>query len=412
MKSNVDGVTRREHRDPKPGSETSSASTRLLLNRLLSQPTAPFREGWVIGEIKRLLTENRIPHFSDAHGNLVAGARSPEELSRGFRIGLMAHMDHPGFHLGERIGKNGNLWRCYFHGGAPFTTMTGHAVRLFDPADRNRTVRGLVRKVEKVSADAVPIEVEFDSDISAFTRASFGCFDFAGCEIEGTRVSTRGADDLAGCVIAIGALLDQEETLDRVKPKGARHRRLIGLFTRAEEVGFVGCLDLLAQTILPKGMWVLSLEASKALPEAEIDKGPVLRIGDKASIFDSEFCSVLWSIARDLESETANSSNPFRYQRRLMSGGTCEATALALFGHVATGLAVPLLNYHNQGDGKPAPEQISWTDVDFARALCRELGLRLTKKPNWQSQVRKRIVDHYRTFKPLLKERITYDGEA
>ena len=37
----------------------------------------------------------------------------------------------------------------------------------------------------------------------------------------------------------------------------------------------------------------------------------------------------------------------FHCQRPLMSGGVCEASAFALYGHRATGIAFPLGNYHN-----------------------------------------------------------------
>jgi endoglucanase len=61
---------------------------------------------------------------------------------------------------------------------------------------------------------------------------------------------------------------------------------------------------------------------------------------------------VLHHIATELASENRD----FRFQRRLMDGGTCEATAFCAAGYRAGGLALPLGNYHNmQGlDGGPA----------------------------------------------------------
>ena len=58
----------------------------------------------------------------------------------------------------------------------------------------------------------------------------------------------------------------------------------------------------------------------------------------------------------------------FRVQRQLMSGGVCEATAFAVNGYRATGLAFPLGNYHNATthigdvDGGVAAEYIELSD--------------------------------------------------
>ena len=57
-----------------------------------------------------------------------------------------------------------------------------------------------------------------------------------------------------------------------------------------------------------------------------------------------------------------------------MSGGTCEATAFGAYGHRATGLCLPLGNYHNMvdidgvaagtADAVLGPEEISLDDFD------------------------------------------------
>ena len=385
-------------------------TTRALLERVLAQPTAPFREGFACAEIRKILDEEGIPHFTDSCGNLIAGAKNKLELATGFRIALMAHMDHPGFLLGERTKKK-NLHRCYFYGGAPFKTIEGARVRLFDPSRAGVSLAGTVRKLEsakgKLADEGKPFLVEFDGPTDDFSKESFGCFDFAGFGLEGDTVVTRGADDLAGCVIALGALIDEE----RARKSKRGQRRLAGVFTRAEEVGFIGCLELLQQKSLPEGLWFVSLEASRELPEAEMGRGPVLRIGDKVCLFDAEVSSILWSVARDLEKETAKTRAPFRYQRRLMSGGTCEGTPLSLYGYQVAAIAVPLVNYHNIAPtGEPAPEKISLSDTEMARRLCFELACRLgPKKPDWKKRTRAEILSDFKALRPLLKAEVNYD---
>jgi len=378
-------------------------TTEKLFKRIFAQPTAPFREGFVRAEIVRILTEQQVPHFIDGGGNLIAGVRSFTELGRDFRIALMAHMDHPGFHLDRKLDPR--TYECRWYGGAPWKGMSGKAVRLYDPQSRARSVRGRILPLPKHAHrqdDGTAFKVRFSRAIDEFSAASFGGFDFpAFRKVRRGRIElirTRAADDLAGCVIALGALLDERAAKTR-KP------RLVSIFTRAEEVGFVGCTHLLNSGRLPRGLWVISLEASKELPGAKAGLGPVLRIGDRATLFDSEFSALLWQTAQSLGAK-------FKFQRRLMDGGTCEATPLSLHGFTVAGLAVPLLNYHN-GDpqDRPAAEAICLSDAEGARRLCHELAKRLKSRPQWRKERRRLIQSYFKMSRPLFNATIAYEGE-
>ncbi len=116
-----------------------------------------------------------------------------------------------------------------------------------------------------------------------------------------------------------------------------------GVFTRAEEVGLVGARLLAEANTLPKDTLVVSLESSRSLPGAEIGGGPVIRVGDAAFTFSAEAETVLTKAREILQ----NRPQPIKIQRQLMSGGTCEASAFAMQGYRATGIAFPLGNYHN-----------------------------------------------------------------
>src|SRR5688572_6593219 len=95
-----------------------------LLHEILSQPTAPFREGHVIARITRELDSAAIPYFSDPIGNLILGVSSQKEYFRlirevsrePLRI-FIAHMDHPGFHGVQ--WKSDNELEVHWHGGSP-----------------------------------------------------------------------------------------------------------------------------------------------------------------------------------------------------------------------------------------------------------------------------------------------------
>ena len=115
------------------------------------------------------------------------------------------------------------------------------------------------------------------------------------------------------------------------------------VFTRAEEVGLIGARLLAYEEILPKETIIVSVESSPVIPGISQGEGPVIRTGDASYTFDSEAEKFL-SIGRLRIQET---NTAFKYQRHLMRGGTCEATAFAHFGYRVTGIAFPLGNYHN-----------------------------------------------------------------
>ena len=59
----------------------------------------------------------------------------------------------------------------------------------------------------------------------------------------------------------------------------------------------------------------------------------------------------------------AGADRPFRYQRKLMDGGTCEATVLTRVGYGVGAVALPLKNYHNAGRNGLRPEIIDLDDA-------------------------------------------------
>ena len=72
---------------------------------------------------------------------------------------------------------------------------------------------------------------------------------------------------------------------------------------------------------IPRKAAVIGLETSKALPHAPQGKGPIIRVGDKTSIFDDAATAALVQAAADAK---------LPHQRCLMSGGTCEAMTRSL----------------------------------------------------------------------------------
>jgi endoglucanase len=145
------------------------------------------------------------------------------------------------------------------------------------------------------------------------------------------------------------------------------------LFTRAEEIGFAGALAALKSKTPLAPMPTLSLEASKARGFARVDGGPVVRVGDRLSIFDSRITHWLETAFRDLQAVRPETNS----QRLLMGGGTCEASVFQRAGVPTGALCVALNNYHNMGPGAALrAESISLRDCrglyDFLFFLATE----------------------------------------
>ncbi len=385
-------------------------SQRTQLLELLAQPTAPFREQHVIDWAERVLAAAGVPFFADPTGNLVVGAaslRAYQQLlhtrsAEPVRV-FIAHMDHPGFHGVRWLSPQRLAVR--WHGGAPVKHVNGAKVWLAD--GQGTCGEGKLRKV-KLSASGLAIdtaEVLFDRAAPAAGRRArtlFGGFGFrAPAWCSGEHVYTKAADDLVGVFAIIDSACRFRQRRARAMPP------FIGLLTRAEEVGFIGAIAHFEQGWLAQArrpVLCVSLESSRTLPGARIGKGPVVRLGDRRTVFAADATQVL--------SELAQRVLPGAHQRRIMDGGACEATAATAYGLTAIGLSVPLGNYHNQGfeggpdcaySQGPAPEFVHLDDIDGMLTLCRALMKKgLPWSHAWDS-ARRSLQKRLRNYRKLLQ---------
>jgi len=325
-----------------------------LAERTLSCPTAPYREGAVIAWVREWA--HGAPHLevrADRDGNLalrrrgVRASRSP--------LVLGAHMDHPGFRaLRSTPTRSGVLVDALFLGGVRPECFAGARAR-FHRADGTSVPSQVLRVRPDPRRGALRVRLRARE---AVPTGCFGTFDlpaFRRSRRNPDLLETRAADDLAG-VTAVLALLEQ---IDRIDP--ARAVDVRGLFTRAEEVGFVGALSVARAGRLPPGARIVAIEASKALPHAPQGGGPILRVGDRTSTFDDALTRWIAGVAAEL---AGPSGGRLLWQRRLMDGGTCESTAYQLYGYRCAALCVPLGNYHNMDDrSRIAVESIRLSDL-------------------------------------------------
>jgi endoglucanase len=134
--------------------------------------------------------------------------------------------------------------------------------------------------------------------------------------------------------------------------------------------------------------------------------GPILRVGDKASVFSAPLTAYCAVVAQHL----AKKHKDFRFQRRLMDAGTCEATAFGELGYEATGICLALGNYHNRDEQRKriGSEFVSINDwINMVRWF---VGL-VTHQPGYRGKdpaLRKRLTGLLRRYRSrLLAERTT-----
>ncbi|OGI39729.1 MAG: hypothetical protein A2140_00825 [Candidatus Muproteobacteria bacterium RBG_16_62_13] len=375
-----------------------------LLYRLMSQPTAPFREHRVAAVALDWLAASDIDHFIDPAGNIVIGRASEKEYHR-FLNGssrepvrfFIAHMDHPGFHGRRWLSSNRLAVRWY--GGSPRKGLNGTPVWLATIDGEFAQGKLLKPRLHKDGHGLAGAEVRLESTPATRPPAGdiYGAFHFGKpFRIAGRRLYTRVADDLVG----VYALLQTA--------RHARRRALpfLGLLTRGEEVGFIGALAHFNHyriAAVRRALLAVSLETSRVLPGTKIGHGPIVRLGDRRTVFDPGYTQQLLAIA--------GHTLPGRFQRRLMNGGACEATAALACGIPAIGISVPLGNYHNESlegapgytrRGTPAPEFVHLEDVEGLLRLCRALA-----KPDagwrdpWRS-TRQRLQHNRRRYRRFI----------
>jgi|YelNatPaOPRAMG01_1025707.scaffolds.fasta_scaffold01814_10 endoglucanase len=327
-----------------------------LAGQVLRLPTAPYHEHAVRDFVTGYCRQLGLPVASDKAGNLFIRYR---HRVAGAPVVFVAHMDHPGF---EALGPN----RAQFLGGVPLELLKGARIRF-------GSVRANVRRVHRDKQ----LDIVADGPLRA---GEPGMWDLPAFAVRGDRLQAVAIDDVLGVAAVLAALTDL------VRANVPAH--VWAVFTRAEEVGFPGAVTVARSGKIPRRALVVSVEMSKERPWARIGHGPVVRVGDRLSMFDP---AATWHL------ETAARAGRIRLQRALMDGGTCEASAFAAFGYRVGGLCLPLGNYHNIGPGtRPRRENVSVADLN------RLVGLIVQGARQWRGfgslrqSLRRRVWQIYR----------------
>jgi len=313
------------------------------LVEITSLPTAAGREDRVIAWIRAWVAARKtwLRLEEDRWGNLVVRSRRGPRRGRA-PLWITAHLDHPAFVVRKVEGRDLEL---EFRGGVNDPYFVGAKLEVFDA----RTARSETATIRSLDAKATPFKLvtaRLARTLAGVAPGSIARWKFPKAAIRrgpsatpGDRLlHTHACDDLAAVAAALAAM----ERLGRDPALG--HVGL--LFTRAEEIGFIGTIGAARSGTIPKGTRLVCLENSRSFADSPIGAGPIVRVGDRLSVFTPELTNRIGSLMLDHQKREPS----FRFQRRLMPGGACEATAFASYGHASTCLCLPLGNYHNMVD--------------------------------------------------------------
>ena len=338
------------------------AAALAVAEALLANPTVPLVEDLPLAHVRSVATDLGLATATDAAGNLLVRYEGEgADLDR--PLVLVAHLDHPGFAVTEVAGDDLTL---EFRGGLLAANATaGAPLDLFERGRVDPVGHALLTAATESAGRLTGAHAELVS--GSAPPDGFAMWGFPGFAVADGRITGRVCDDLLGAAAALAALTE----VASLRPPGVA---VWGLFTRAEEVGFLGALEAIRLGTVPPGADVLSLECSKALADAPQGGGVIVRVGDRMSIFDPGLTAALTAAAATL----AAGDTTFQAQRKLMDGGACEATAFCAAGYRASGLALPLGGYHNASDGDPGivPETVLVADYVAEVRLLVELATR------------------------------------
>jgi putative aminopeptidase FrvX len=329
---------------------TVSASMRKAHEKLLlevtSLPTAAGREDRVIAVIERWVAARtkRVVLARDRYGNLtIAQHGFLAACARGAKpVMITAHLDHPAFVV-TAVRTNGKSVELdlEFRGGVHDPYFNGAMLEVFD----RDTKKSFDAKIISLDAKTDPATKPFKTVVAKFVKSSaaksiatgsIARWKFPKAQVKKGVVYTHACDDLSAVAAALAAFdhISRDTTLAHVAL----------LFTRSEEIGFIGAIGAARDGTVPKGARLICLENSRSFPhDSPIGAGPIVRVGDRLSVFTPELTNRIGDIA----AAHAKDNPAFKFQRKLMPGGACEATAFAAYGIASTCVCLPLGNYHN-----------------------------------------------------------------
>lgn len=320
-------------------------------------PTASGQEWIVEAWIERWARQRPdLAMRRDVHGNLVI---EPRKKWGGDQppVFFTAHLDHPAFVV-ERVHEDGRV-ELSFRGGVMDDYFEDARVVLYRANEYTVGAR-IVGPAEGPQQPFKRWVAELDGRLEAAGSGNrsvipgdIGVWELPMQRVEDGVLYTNACDDLAAVAAALSAM--EELRLAAGAGETLQDTRL--LFTRAEEIGFVGAIGASRDATMPMDARVIALENSRSFDDSPIGGGPIVRVGDRVSVFTPELTGAVAKVAEDIAGApqvTAAQKHcdgpTWRWQRKLMAGGACEASVFCAYGYQATCVCLPLGNYHNMAD--------------------------------------------------------------
>ncbi len=385
------------------------------LLEVTSLPTAAGKEDRVLAWIRAwaaqrpwlALTTDPAGNLHVAHASAIAAPRP---------VYFTAHLDHPAFVI-ERI-VSPEVVELSFRGGVMEDYFKDARIAIHNSA----STRYSARITEKVEAPMISpggkarpspfthylAELDAGKSTQTLTIADIATWELPKAEVIDGIVHTPVCDDLAALAAAISAFdVLMEPGDDPTATPTPPNARL--LFTRSEEIGFIGAIAACRHKTMPPDARVLALENSRAFADSPIGGGPIVRVGDRISIFSPSLTDAVAKRAEEIAggpasvraSEKLAELPKWKWQRKLMVGGACEASVFCDAGYEATCICLPLGNYHNMADleavqagkntRKPTIERefIALSDYEGLVDLLVACGLRLPQTSPVRGMVEK-----------------------
>lgn len=387
-----------------------NSSERKLLLTLTGLPTAAGLESAVISYVHRWLSRRAyLKCRADRYGNLLIESAGDGVKRSRTPLVFEAHMDHPALVVDavedERqvvAALRGGVHASYVIGakvctGSGKTRCAGRVVEEVKEAADAKGSKGSRGSMFAMGLKRYRVKLDRAADskveVNTILRWDVGLPEVQSKRgWSGERLVTPVCDNL---VSVVAGLLTMERLYKRSGQKSGTTQDVRLLLTRCEEVGFIGAMGACRAKTIPKGSRVIVLENSKSDPnDSPLGGGVIVRVGDRVSTFDPEMTRELAMRAEQLVKVTeakiekqkkrkgktsqkqTRSITPFRFMRKLMAGGACNATAFCEYGFRAGCLCLPLGNYHNMNEatGKLDREMIDLEDFESMVRLMVAMG--------------------------------------
>jgi putative aminopeptidase FrvX len=369
---------------------------------LTQVPTVAGREQRVVAWIRQWVDARpELELTFDGGGNMHVACR--DEAGVGAPVYFTAHLDHPAFTV-ERVLGPGTV-QLGFRGGVMEDYFRAARVRIH--ATGGTFTGALIERISQTGSFPGYL-AELDDESADIGVGDIATWELPPARIEDGLLHTHACDDLA----ALAAALAAYDTLLLSWGAGSSRQNVRLLFTRAEEIGFIGAIAACREKTMPENARVIALENSRSFDDSPIGGGPIVRVGDRLSVFSPGLTAAIAKRAEEIAggaaptaSQKLSEAPAWKWQRKLMAGGACEATVFCTYGYEATCLCLPLGNYHNMGDlaavqagtnaspARIAPEFISVADFDGLVDLLVACGEKLESAPSVRQRIDKLWTD-------------------